>query len=83
MSSVLTKTKGKKQHSIYYIRKVLLDAETKYTNLEKLIFQCHMVEVETTYSLHSIPHKLDLVGRMATLAVDVKTTTLSTFLEQQ
>ncbi|XP_060969882.1 uncharacterized protein LOC133037084 [Cannabis sativa] len=73
-----------KQQPIYYVSKTLLDAETRYTQLEKLAlalvtagrklrpyFQCHPIVVLTQYPLHSILHKPELSGRMTKWAVEL------------
>ncbi|KAL5569097.1 hypothetical protein UlMin_025672 [Ulmus minor] len=64
--------------------KSLLDAETRYTQLEKLAlalvtaarklwpyFQCHPITVFTTYPLKSILHKLELSGRLTKWTVEL------------
>ena len=64
-----------KQHLIYYITNALLDAETKYSQLEKLALalvtatcklrqylQSHSIVVLTTFPLRNILHKPDLSG---------------------
>ena len=70
---VLVQEEEGKQFPIYYVSKSLLDAETRYTQLEKLAlvlviaarklwpyFQCHPITVLTTYPLKSILHKPEL-----------------------
>ena len=64
--------------------KSLLDAETRYTQLEKLAlalvtaarklrpyFQCHPITVYTTYPLKSILHKPELSGRLTKWTVEL------------
>ena len=64
--------------------KSLLDAETRYTQLEKLAlafvttahklrpyFQCHPITVLTTYSLKSILHKPELFGQLTKWTVEL------------
>lgn len=59
---VLIREEGSSQSPIYYVSKRLLDAETRYTNVEKLVyalilisrklrpyFQAHKVKVRTAY----------------------------------
>ena len=70
---MLVREEEGKQFLVYYVNKSLLDAETRYTQLEKLIlalitvarklrpyFQCHLVTVLTTCPLKSILHKPEL-----------------------
>ena len=77
VSTVLVREEESKQFPIYYIRKSLLDAETRYTQLEKLAlalvtiarklrpyFQCHLITVLTTYPLKSMLHKAELSSRL-------------------
>ena len=64
--------------------KSLLDAETHYTQLEKLAlalvtaacklrpyFQCHPITVLTTYPLNSILHKPELSGKLTKWTVEL------------
>lgn len=64
--------------------KYLLDAETRYPQLEKLAlalimtsrklrpyFQCHPIIVVTTYPLRNILHKHELSGRLAKWAIEL------------
>ena len=73
-----------KQFPVYYVSKSLLDAETRYTQPEKLAlalvtaarklrpyFQCHSITVLTTYPLKSILHKLELFGRLTKWSVEL------------
>ena len=66
------------QQLVYYISKTLLDAETRYLPLEKLVlalvhatqklphyFQAHTVYVLTEYPLQSLLKRSDLTGRIA------------------
>ncbi|KAL5574300.1 hypothetical protein UlMin_023897 [Ulmus minor] len=77
VSAVLVREEEGKQFPVYYVSKSLLDAETRYTQLEKLAlalvtvarklrpyFQCHPITVLTTYPLKSILHKPELSGRL-------------------
>ena len=63
---------------MYYINKTLVDAETKYLPLEKLVlalvhatrkllhyFQAHTIFVLTKYPLQSLLKRLDFMGRIA------------------
>ena len=64
-----------KQHPVYYVSKTLVDAETRYTQLEKLAlalviaarklrpyFQAHEVTVVSSFPLRAILHKPDISG---------------------
>lgn len=61
LSAALVREEGGQQSPIYYVSKRLLDAETRYTGMEKLVyvlilasrklrpyFQSHKVEVRTS-----------------------------------
>ncbi|XP_057780030.1 uncharacterized protein LOC130998612 [Salvia miltiorrhiza] len=84
VSAVLVREDDKKQSPIYYVSKSLLDAETRYSQLEKLAlalvhaarklrpyFQCHPIQVITTYPLKAILHKPELSGRLTKWAVEL------------
>ena len=76
MSAVLLRDR-RVQQSIYYINKTLVDAETRYLPLEKLVlavvhatrklphyFQAHTVYVLTEYPLQSLLKRSDFMGRI-------------------
>ncbi len=84
MSSVLVREEDGKQLPVYYVSKSLLDAETRYSQLEKLAlalvsaaqklqpyFQCHPIVVITTYPLKGILQKPELSGRLTKWAVEL------------
>ncbi|XP_057787279.1 uncharacterized protein LOC131004590 [Salvia miltiorrhiza] len=84
VSAMLVREEDGKQSPIYYVSKSLLDAETRYGQLEKLAlalvhtarklrpyFQCHPIIVATTYPLKAILHKPELSGRLAKWAVEL------------
>ena len=84
ISAVLVREEDGKQFPVYYVSKSLLDAETRYTQLEKLAlafitaarklrpyFQCHPITVYTTYPLKSILHKPELSGRLTKWTVEL------------
>ncbi|XP_074336871.1 uncharacterized protein LOC141674045 [Apium graveolens] len=84
VSAVWVKEEASHQWPIYYVSKRLLDAETRYTNMEKLVyalilaarklrpyFQAHRIEVRTAYPLRHILHKLESSGRMLKWAVEL------------
>ena len=77
VSAVLLKDQGVQQ-PVYYISKTLVDAETRYLPLEKLVlalvhatrklpqyFQAHTVFVLTEYRLQSLLKRSDFMGRIA------------------
>ena len=77
VSVVLLRDQGI-QHPIYYISKTLVDAETRYLPLEKLVlalvhatrklphyFQAHTVYILTEYPLQSLLKRSDFTGRIA------------------
>ncbi|KAL5829304.1 hypothetical protein ACOSQ3_018772 [Xanthoceras sorbifolium] len=84
ISAVLVREEDNKRLPVYYINKTLLDAETKYTQLEKLAlalvtvvrklrpyFQCHTISVLTTFLLKNVLHKPELSGRLVKWAVEL------------
>ncbi|XP_057803119.1 uncharacterized protein LOC131018411 [Salvia miltiorrhiza] len=84
VSVVLVREEDGKQSPIYYVSKSLLDAETRYSQLEKLAlalvhaarklrpyFQCHPIIVATTYPLKAILHKPELSDRLTKWAVEL------------
>ena len=77
VSVVLLRDQGI-QHLIYYISKTLVDAETRYLPLEKLVlalvhatrklphyFQAHTVYILTEYPLQSLLKRSDFTSRIA------------------
>ncbi|XP_074369023.1 uncharacterized protein LOC141709030 [Apium graveolens] len=84
VSAVLVKEEASHQWPVYYVIKRLLDAETWYTNMEKLVyalilaaqklrpyFQAHRIEVRTAYPLRHILHKPESSRRMLKWAVEL------------
>ncbi|XP_070016951.1 uncharacterized protein [Nicotiana sylvestris] len=84
ISVVLVREDQGKQYPIYYVSKSLLDAETRYPQLEKLAlalimasrklrpyFQCHPIVVVTTYPLRNILYKHELSCRLAKWAIEL------------
>ncbi|KAI3678508.1 hypothetical protein L6452_37803 [Arctium lappa] len=74
---VLRETDGQ-QLPIYYVSKTLLDAETRYSSMEKLLlslvmaakklrhyFESHPITVVTNFPLKSVLRKPELKGRLA------------------
>ena len=77
VNAVLLRGQGVQQ-PVYYISKTLVDAETRYLPLEKLVlalvhttrkqppyFQAHTVYVLTEYPLQSLLKRFDFIGRIA------------------
>ena len=67
LSATLVREEGKMQLPVYYISKRLVDAETRYSQMEKLAyylvtaskklrpyFQAHQIEVLTQYPLRQV-----------------------------
>ena len=86
ISVVLVKDHEGQQHPVYYVSKSLLDAETRYSHLEKLIlalvmastklrhyFETHRIHVKTNYPIKSVLRKPELSGRMAKWSVKLST----------
>ena len=78
VSAVLVKDLEGDQHPVYYVSKSLLDPETRYSHLEKLIlalvmastklrhyFETHPIHVKTNYPIKSVMRKPEMSGRMA------------------
>ena len=69
---------------IYYISKVMVDAETRYSKMEQMTlslrnatqklrpyFQAHPIVMLTNQPLRSILHKPNLLGRMLKWAIEL------------
>jgi len=82
ISVVLVKDHEGQQHLVYYASKSLLDAESKYSYIEKLIlalimasmklihyFETHTIHVKTNYPIKAVLRKPKMSGRMAKWAV--------------
>ena len=82
MSAMLLLEDDGKQSPLYYVSKVLLDAETQYSQLEKLAlalitvarklrpyFQSYPITVLTSFPLKNILHKPELSERLTKWAV--------------
>ena len=76
--------KDKEQRLIYYVSKVMVDSEIRYSKMEQIAltlksvaqklhpyFQAHQVTVLTNQPLRSIMHKPDLFGRMLKWAIEL------------
>ncbi|XP_057793251.1 uncharacterized protein LOC131009864 [Salvia miltiorrhiza] len=84
VSAVLVRDDEGKQSPVYYVSKSLLDAEIRYSLLEKLAlalvhaarklrpyFQCHPIVVLATYPLKAILHRPELSGRLTKWTVEL------------
>ncbi|XP_074351895.1 uncharacterized protein LOC141691046 [Apium graveolens] len=84
VSAVLVREEDGIQLPVYYVRKRLDDAETRYMSLEKLAyalilafrklrpyFQAHRVEVRTSYPLRQVMHKPESSGRILKWTVEL------------
>ncbi|KAM1041861.1 hypothetical protein ACFX2I_030941 [Malus domestica] len=82
VSSVLIRKDGNIERPVYYASKALQDAETRYSNIEKLAlalvmsarklrpyFQAHSIIVLTNYPLRQILQSPDTSGRMIKWAI--------------
>ncbi|XP_031270933.1 uncharacterized protein LOC116129327 [Pistacia vera] len=84
ISAVLVREEESKQLPVYYVSKSFLDAETRYSQLEKLVlalihaskklrpyFQCHSIVVITSFPLKKILHKPELSGRLMQWTIEL------------
>ena len=84
ISAVLVREEEGVQLPVYYVSKRLLDAETRYTNMEKLAyalvlasrklrpyFQSHKIEVRTSYPLRQVMHKPETSRRLLKWTVEL------------
>ena len=84
ISVVLVREEGGIQYPVYYVSKRMLDAETRYTNMEKLAyalilasrklrpyFQAHQIEVRTSYPLKQVMHRPETSGRMLKWTIEL------------
>ncbi|KAJ0927102.1 putative nucleotidyltransferase, Ribonuclease H [Helianthus annuus] len=82
VSVVLVKDHEGTQYPVYYVSKSLLDAESRYSHLEKLIlalimastklrhyFETHVIVVRTNFPIKNVLRKPEMSGRMAKWAV--------------
>ncbi|KAJ9560505.1 hypothetical protein OSB04_005665 [Centaurea solstitialis] len=78
VSAVIVREEDQQQRPIYYVSKSFLDAETRYTSMEKLLlglvtaakklrhyFESHHIIVVTNYPLKTVLRKPELTGRLA------------------
>ena len=73
-----------KQEPVYFVSKVLMDPETRYTSFEWIVlalkmiakklrpyFQAYTIIILTNYFIRSILHKPDTLGRLLKWAVEL------------
>ncbi|KAJ9544086.1 LOW QUALITY PROTEIN: hypothetical protein OSB04_023793 [Centaurea solstitialis] len=78
VSAVMVREEDKQQRPIYYVSESLLNAETRYTSMEKLFlgliiaakklrhyFKSHHLTIVTNYPLKMVLRKPELTGRLA------------------
>ncbi|XP_052176651.1 uncharacterized protein LOC127790956 [Diospyros lotus] len=83
-SAALVREEEEVQYPVYYVSKRLVDAETRYTLMEKLAyclvtasrklrpyFQAHQIDVLTKYPLKQILQKPDTSGRLLKWAIEL------------
>ena len=86
VSVVLVKDIDGDQHPIYYVSKILLDPETRYSHLEKIIlalvttsttlrryFEKHQIIVRTYYPIKNVTRKTEMSGRMEKWSIKLST----------
>ncbi|XP_077221030.1 uncharacterized protein LOC143854808 [Tasmannia lanceolata] len=84
LTAVLVHEEHRQQKPIYYVSKVLHDAEIRYQRVEKLAyalvmaarklrpyFQAHTIKVLTDQSLRQVLHRPDISGRLVKWAVEL------------
>lgn len=75
VSAVLVREEGSKKLPVYYVSLSLVDAETRYSHLEKLAialvvaarklrpyFQVHQIVVVTSFPIKTVLHKPEVSG---------------------
>nr|XP_025661621.1 uncharacterized protein LOC112757229 [Arachis hypogaea] len=83
-AALVRENEKKEQKPVYFIRKVLQDAEARYSRLEKLAFtlltasrrlrqyfQAHPVTVRTDQAVKQVLQKPDLAGRMLAWSIEL------------
>ncbi|KAH7866339.1 hypothetical protein Vadar_019092 [Vaccinium darrowii] len=84
VSSVLLRIKGIEQAPVYFVSKTLLDTETRYLPLEKLVYALittsrklphyflqHPITVFTEYPLRALLRKADFSGRISKWSIEL------------
>ena len=84
VSAILFREENKKQMSVFYMSRMLLDAETYYSAVEKMMlalvnakkklrhyFETHPITVITNFPIKQILNKPDLLGKLMKQAIDL------------
>ena len=84
ISGALIKEQNKIQWLVYYISKQLVDAETRYLEMEKLVlalvivmrklrlyFHSHLIRVLTNYLLRQVLRKPDASGQLLKWSIEL------------
>ena len=85
VSAVLFREEKKKQRHVFYVSRILLDAETRYSAVEKIVlalvnakkklrhyFETHPIIVITDFPIKQILSKLDLSSRLTNWVIDLE-----------
>ena len=85
VSAVLFREENKKQRHVFYVSRMLLDVESRYNSVEKMVlalvnakkklrhyFQTHPVTVITDFPIKQLLSKPDLSGRLMKWAIDLE-----------
>ena len=84
VSSALIREKGRVQKPVYYTSRALIEAEGRYSQIEKLAFalittsrklrhyfQAHVINVMTDHPLKKAMNKLEAIGQLIQWAVEL------------
>ena len=84
MNAVLFRQENKKQRPVFYVSRMLLDAKTRYSAIEKMVlalvnakkklshyFETHPINVITDFPIKQILSKRNLSGRLTKWAIDL------------
>ena len=84
VSAVLFREENKKQRPVFYVSRMLLDAKSQYSAIEKMVlalvnakkklrhyFETHPITVITNFPIKQILSKPDLSGRLTKWAIDL------------
>ena len=84
VSAMLFREENKKQRPMFYVNRMLLDVETHYSVVEKMVlalvnakkklrhyFKTHPITVITNFPIKQILSKPDLLGRLMKWAIDL------------
>ena len=84
VNAILFCEENKKQRPVFYVSRILLDAKTRYSTVEKMVlalvnvkkklnhyFETHPITVITDFPIKQILSKPDLSGRLTKWAIDL------------